>query len=48
MLKKSIVWLLMVCAAIVFVMQLCRVNAWLMICLYWALLTIKNALDLRR
>lgn len=43
--KCLLVVLLMVIAAIVFVMQYKRINAWLLICLYWAVLTIKNAMD---
>ena len=43
--KSLLVVLLMVIAAIVFVMQANKVNAWLFICLYWAVLTIKNVID---
>lgn len=43
--KSLLVVLLMVIAAIVFVMQTNKVNAWLFICLYWAVLTIKNVID---
>ena len=43
--KSLLVVLLMVIAAIVFVMQANKVNAWLLICLYWAVLTIKNVID---
>lgn len=43
--KCLLVVLLMVIAAIVFVMQYKRINAWLLICLYWAVLTIKNVMD---
>ena len=34
--------LLMLISAVVFVMQIKRKNAWLLICLYWLVLTIKN------
>lgn len=43
--KCLLVVLLMVIAAIVFVMQYKRINAWLLVCLYWAVLTIKNVMD---
>lgn len=43
--KSLLVVLLMVIAAIVFVMQANKVNAWLLICLYWAVLTVKNVID---
>ena len=43
--KSFLIVLLMVIAAIVFVMQYKQINAWLLICLYWAVLTIKNVID---
>lgn len=43
--KSLLVVLLMVIAAIVFVMQYKQINAWLLICLYWAVLTVKNVID---
>lgn len=43
--KSFLVFLLMVIAAVVFIMQINKANAWLLICLYWAVLTIKNRKD---
>ena len=43
--KDVLIIALMVIAAIVFVMQINRKNSWLLICVYWAVLTMKNALD---
>ena len=45
MMKQALIIALMVIAAIVFVMQCKRKNAWLLICLYWLVLTIKNTMD---
>lgn len=44
-LKGFLVIVLLVIAAVVFVMQVNHQNAWALICLYWAVLTIKNAMD---
>ena len=43
--RDVLILALMVIAAIVFVMQVKRKNAWWLICLYWLMLTIKNAMD---
>ena len=43
--KDMFIIALMVIAAIVFVMQVKRKNAWWLICLYWLVLTMKNAMD---
>ena len=46
---KMLIFLLLLDAAAVFVMQLCRwKGVWLFVALYWALLTIKNLRDWRR
>lgn len=45
--RQFLILLLLLDAALVFVLQICRVNAWIWICLYWAILTLKNALDWR-
>ena len=46
--KDVLIIALMVIAAVVFVMQLKKKNAWWLVCLYWAVLTIKNAMDVLR
>lgn len=43
--RKVLIYLLMIDAAIVFVMQILRLNAWAFICLYWLILTVKNTID---
>ena len=43
--KDVLIIALMVIAAVVFVMQLKKKNAWWLICLYWLVLTVKNAMD---
>ena len=45
--RRFLILLLSLNAALVFVLQICRVSAWIWICLYWAILTLKNALDWR-
>jgi hypothetical protein len=45
MVKKILILALCIIAAIVFLMQMLHLNAWWMICLYWLVLTIKNAMD---
>lgn len=45
LIKKILILLLLIDAALVFVLQVKRLNAWAFICLYWAILTAKNALD---
>ena len=37
--------LLMLISAVVFVLQIQKKNAWWLICLYWAVLTLKNVMD---
>lgn len=44
-LKGFLVIMLLVIAAVVFVLQINHKNAWALICLYWLVLTIKNAMD---
>ena len=44
-LKGFLVIVLLVIAAVVFVMQVNHQNAWALICLYWLVLTVKNAMD---
>lgn len=39
------IFALMAIAAVVFGMVLCGLNAWALIATYWAVLTVKNALD---
>ena len=46
-LKKIFVWLLLIDAAYVFYLQITHQNAWAFICLYWCILTIKNAIDVK-
>ena len=43
--KKYLIYLLLIDAALVFVLQLAQINAWIFICLYWLILTLKNAVD---
>lgn len=45
--KKILILLLLIDAAVVFVLQVMRINPWIPVCLYWVILTAKNALDLR-
>ena len=45
--KKQLIILLMVISAIVFIGVLVGANMWLFIGLYWLVLTIKNALDVK-
>ena len=45
--KQFLILLLLLDAALVFVLQILRINAWHFICLYWAILTAKNVLDWR-
>ncbi|MCR4707148.1 MAG: hypothetical protein K5746_04285 [Clostridiales bacterium] len=45
MTTKILIFLLMVVAGVVFIGQVKKKNVWWLICLYWALLTIKNAVD---
>lgn len=45
--KQMLILLLLIDAAAVFVMQVMKVNPWPFVCLYWAILTAKNALDWR-
>lgn len=47
MIRKGLIYLLMLDALIVFFMQVNRVNAWAFICLYWLILTVKNTIDAR-
>lgn len=43
--KNLLIVLLLVIAGVVFVLQINRMNAWLLICAYWLALTLKNAID---
>ena len=43
--KKALILALMVDALVVFIMQVLKVNPWLLICLYWCILIVKNTLD---
>ena len=43
--KNILIVLLMFIALLVFFMQVNRINAWLIICLYWLVLTVKNLVD---
>ena len=43
--RKILIYLLMIDALLVFILQLLRVNAWAFICLYWLILTVKNTMD---
>ena len=45
MVKKTLILALMANALLVFIMQVFRMNAWFFICLYWLILTMKNAID---
>ena len=45
--KQMLILLLLIDAAAVFVMQVMKLNPWPFVCLYWAILTVKNALDWR-
>ena len=43
---RILIFLLMLVSGVVFVLQVRREKrAWLFICIYWAILTIKNAVD---
>ena len=46
--SKILILVLAVDALIVFVFQVLRINPWLLICLYWLILTIKNINDAKR
>ena len=46
--RKVLIWLLAIDALVVFVLQVNRINPWLIICLYWLILTIKNLIDVKR
>ncbi len=46
-LKKFLILLLLIDALLVYILQINSINAWLLICLYWAILTVKNAVDVR-
>ena len=43
--SKILVLALMLIALIVFIGQVLKLNCWLLICLYWLVLTIKNLFD---
>lgn len=43
--SKTLVLALMLIALIVFIGQVLKLNCWLLICLYWLVLTIKNLFD---
>lgn len=45
--KAWLIIALLIDAAIVFILQIAKVNAWLLICLYWLILTIKNLCDVK-
>lgn len=45
MIKQILIIALCAISAIVFAMQVKQKNAWALICLYWFVLTIKNAMD---
>lgn len=45
MLKKFLILLLMLDAALIFVLQTLQLNSWPLICLYWFILTVRNAFD---
>ncbi len=48
-LTKLLILALMINAAVVFVMQICRTPvAWVGVSLYWLILTIKNFVDWKR
>ena len=44
---KKLIILLAIIAAVVFVGIALGMNMWLLICLYWIVLTIKNVLDVK-
>lgn len=46
-LEFALAFLLLLDAAAVFVLQVLRLSAWHLICLYWLILTVKNAVALR-
>lgn len=43
--SRRLVLALMVIAGLVFLGQVLRLNVWWLICLYWAVLTLKNYMD---
>ena len=43
--SKILILALMIIALIVFIGQVLKLNCWLLICLYWLVLTIKNLFD---
>lgn len=45
MLAQILILMLMFDAAIVFVGQVLHWNVWVLVCAYWLILTIKNAVD---
>ena len=47
MMRKQLVILLTIISACVFIGVLVGANMWLLISLYWLVLTIKNALDVK-
>ena len=46
MIAQFFIVMLMLDAAVVFVGQVKKYNVWALVCLYWALLTVKNLCDL--
>lgn len=46
MMSQFFIILLMLDAAVVFVLQILRINPYLLVCGYWLILTVKNFIDL--